>query len=162
MPDLSTLALFTTAASALCYIIAIIRISSSIHAASQLASQDQPSAANLPGRPPWGILAAILHFTTIGLMTMEYQGLSSSFFDALSITAFIVVTMSLIAQSHYVLRALLIPVFAIATICLALASLFAHHTTIVATSTGMLTHILSSIIAYSLLSLATLQALALR
>lgn len=162
MPDLSTLALFTTAASALCYIIAIIRISSSIHAASQLASQDQPSAANLPGRPPWGILGAILHFTTIGLMTMEYQGLSSSFFDALSITAFIVVTMSLIAQSHYVLRALLIPVFAIATICLALASLFAHHTTIVATSTGMLMHILSSIIAYSLLSLATLQALALQ
>lgn len=157
MTDISTLTLITTFSSVLCYAIAVVQLLISHRASSQ---QEQTPAK--PAFPIWGLLGAVLHLLTITLDAIDHQGLSSSLFDALSITAFIVISMGLIAQTRYPLRAMLLPAFIIAIACLILASCYSDHRPILATSPGMLTHILSSIIAYSLLSLATLLALTLQ
>ena len=151
MTDLPTLAILASISAAVCYALAIVQL---LMATRSNLEQQQTQAF-----PIWGLAGAIFHLTTIAINTIEHQGLSSSLFDALSITAFIVMSMGLVAQTRYTLRAMLLPAFIIAIICLILASSYSHHTPILATSPGMLTHILSSIIAYSLLSLATLLAL---
>lgn len=155
MTDFSTAALICTLGASLCYLAASWQL-------FKIAQQPADQVDTAPSIPIWGLLGAVLHFATLAMHTEQNQGVSSSFFDALSITAFIVVSLGLLAQTRYTLRALLIPIFLIAVICLLLASLADHHTPIVADSPGMLTHILSSIIAYSLLSLATVQAIALQ
>lgn len=161
MTEISPLSLAIMLGSAICYAIAVLQLVKSVTGNNHAAGAS--SGANTgSGIPLWGALGAALHLISIAITATENQGLSSSFFDALSITAFIVVTMSLIAQTRYPIRALLIPVFIIAGLCLSLANLYGHHSPIVASSKGMLTHILSSIIAYSLLSLATVHALALQ
>lgn len=157
MTDISTLTLITTFSSVLCYAIAVVQLFISHRANPQ---QEQTPAKQ--AFPVLGLLGAVLHLLTITLDAIDHQGLSSSLFDALSITAFIVISMGLIAQTRYPLRAMLLPAFIIAIACLILASCYSDHTPILATSPGMLTHILSSIIAYSLLSLATLLALTLQ
>jgi ABC-type uncharacterized transport system permease subunit len=149
MTDLSTLATLTTISASACYALAIM----------QLLIVTRSNANQHQAFPLWGLAGVVFHFLTITLNTIEHQGLSSSLFDALSITGFIVMSMGLIAQTRYTLRAMLLPAFVIAIMCLVLANSYSHHTPILATSPGMLTHILSSIIAYSLLSLATLLAL---
>jgi ABC-type uncharacterized transport system permease subunit len=154
MTDLSTLTIIATTSAAACYAIAIVQL--------LMATRSNASPKQTQAFPYWGLTGAALHLATIAISTIEHQGLSSSLFDALSITAFIVMSMGLIAQTRYMLRAMLIPAFIIAIICLVLASSYSHHTPILATSSGMLTHILSSIIAYSLLSIATLLALTLQ
>ena len=151
MTDLSTIALLTASTAILCYALAALQ-----------GFKSAQSTSGPPALSRWSVLAALLHLLTITVHAVEDHGLSSSFFDALSITAFIVVAMSLLTQIRHALGALLAVIFIIAIAALALASLFAHHTPIVASSSGMLTHILSSIIAYSLLSLATVQAIALQ
>ena len=156
MSDLPTLAILTTISCVACYAIAIVQLLMGIRSNAQ-----QQTLAKQPF-PVWGLVGAALHLLTISIHAIEHQGLSSSLFDALSITAFIVISMGLIAQTRYTLRAMLLPAFIIAIVCLILASSYSHHTPILATSSGMLTHILSSIIAYSLLSLATLLALTLQ
>ena len=154
MTDLSTLTTIATTSAAVCYAIAIAQL--------LMATRSNASPKQTQAFPFWGLAGAALHLVTIAISTIEHQGLSSSLFDALSITAFIVMSMGLIAQTRYMLRAMLIPAFIIAIICLILANSYSHHTPILATSSGMLTHILSSIIAYSLLSIATLLALTLQ
>lgn len=160
MTDISPLSIAIMLGSIAGYAIAVVLLARSI-----IASNSINATANANpniGMPLWGALAAALHLITIAIVAVENQGLSSSFFDALSITAFIVVVVGLITQMRYPIGVLLIPVFIIAGLCLALANLYGHHSPIIASSKGMLTHILSSIIAYSLLSLATVQALALQ
>lgn len=160
MTDISPLSIAIMLGSIAGYAIAVVLLARSI-----IASNSINATANANpniGMPLWGALAAALHLVTIAIVAVENQGLSSSFFDALSITAFIVVVVGLITQMRYPIGVLLIPVFIIAGFCLALANLYGHHSPIIASSKGMLTHILSSIIAYSLLSLATVQALALQ
>jgi len=154
MTDLPTLAILATISAAVCYALATVQL---LMVMQSNANQQQTQAF-----PIWGLAGAVFHLLTISLNTIQHQGLSSSLFDALSITAFIIMSMGLIAQTRYTLRAMLLPAFIIAIICLILASSYSHHTPILATSPGMLTHILSSIIAYSLLSLATLLALTLK
>ena len=151
--DLPTLAILTTISCVICYAIATVQLLITIKGNTN--NQEQPF-------PVWGAVGALLHLLTLVIHAIEHQGLSSSLFDALSITAFIVISMGLIAQTRYTLRAMLLPTFVIAIACLILANSYSHHTPILATSSGMLTHILSSIIAYSLLSIATLLALTLQ
>ena len=146
----ATLSTILSLTGALAYVLAGARL---------IADSENTARVSIPR---WGLIAVALHTASIISASLQYQGVSSSFFDALSITALIVVATTLACQLKQAVTALLIPVFFIAAICLAQASFFSHHTPISATSSGMLVHILSSIIAYSLLSLATLQALALQ
>jgi len=157
MSNLPTLAILTTISCVICYAIAVVQLLMTVgsNARQQQTLAEQPF-------PVWGLIGAVFHLLTITIHAVEHQGLSSSLFDALSMTAFIVISMGLIAQTRYTLRAMLLPAFIIAIACLILASSYSHHTPILATSSGMLTHILSSIIAYSLLCIAMLLALILQ
>lgn len=150
------LANIATLACMLFYLIAVIQLLANLSKSSKTVTDSSSPV------PAWGLIGAVMHFVVIFFDAKQNQGLSSSFFDALSITAFIVVNMCLIAQTRYPLRILFIPVFLISIICVGMANRVSLHIPIVATSPGMLTHILSSIIAYSLLSIVTLQAMALQ
>ena len=108
------------------------------------------------------IIAIAAHLLALSFQVIDNQGFSSSFFDALSITALIMVLAAVTPLRSRPVASLLIPVYLFAAACVLLSTLFQKHTVIVATSNGMLTHILSSIIAYSLLSIATVQALTLQ
>ena len=114
MTDLSTLTILATISASACYALAIVQL---LIVTRSNANQQQTQAF-----PLWGLAGAVLHLLTIALNTIEHQGLSSSLFDALSITAFIIMSMGLIAQTRYTLRAMLLPAFIIAIICLVLAN----------------------------------------
>ncbi len=152
MIDLSTITTITALAGSLAYLLAAL---------SALRTMKSKSEIN-QSLPIWGLVGASLHLANIVSVAIAYNGLSSSFFDALSITAFIVVAMTLIAQLRHSVIALLFLVFVVASFCIALTAFLPHHSPITAPSAGILTHILSSIVAYSLLSLATAQAIILQ
>ena len=145
-----------TLACMLFYLIAVIQLLANLSQTSKTVTDSSSPV------PLLGLIGAVMHFIVILIDAQQNQGLSSSFFDALSITAFIVVSMCLIAQTRYPLRVLFIPIFLISIVCVAMANRVSLHIPIVASSPAMLTHILSSIIAYSLLCIAALQAVALQ
>lgn len=109
-----------------------------------------------------GLLAALLHACIIGVEWATHGGLSSSFFDALSGSALIVVLITLALQFSQHLAALLLPVYLIAALSVALAAGFGHYSPINASSPGLLLHISSAITGYGLLCLAALYALVVR
>ncbi len=139
----------TSIAGVLCYALAAWQLWRS------LRSDHRPAAR----APAIAYLAALLHGASIVFIGVRFGGLSASFFDALSIAAFLIVVSAFISLRQQAYSPLLLPVFVIALTSMLLGLAFATHTPIVAESAGMLLHILSSIIAYSLLSLATLHAL---
>ena len=112
--------------------------------------------------PIWGLIGAIMHFVVICLDVADNKGISNGLFDILSITAFFVVNMCLVVQVKYPLRVLLIPVLTISIICVALANRISFYIPIEAKSGGSVIHILTSIIAYSLLCIVLLQAIAIQ
>ena len=135
-------------AGVLCYGLAAFQLWRSLH------SQAIPSGV----APTSGFIATLLHGASIVFISMNFGGLSASFFDALSIAAFVIVVSALAGVRQQNHSPLLLPVFVIALLSMLLNIAFSTHTPIAAESPGMLVHILSSIIAYSLLSLATLHA----
>lgn len=109
-----------------------------------------------------GSIAALFHLLFTVIDTTSHHGISTSFFDALSVTSLIVVITALLTQIKQPIDALMVPIFLTAAICLALSALTIKHSPITASSPGMLVHILSSIVGYSLLSLAAAQAILLQ
>ncbi|MGB5324369.1 MAG: cytochrome c biogenesis protein CcsA [Pseudomonadales bacterium] len=106
-----------------------------------------------------GTLAAVLHASFVALGWLAYGGLSSSFFDAVSLSALIVVIVTLLYQYSRQLAALLLPVYLTAALSVALAAGLGHYQPIDAASPGMMTHIITSITGYGLLCVAALYAL---
>ena len=90
------------------------------------------------------------------------SGLSASFFDVLSMTALVIVSVSLATAFRFPVGSLLPPIFVIAASSLALAAGSHERAPIQAESGGMLAHIICAIVGYSLLSIAALQAIALQ
>ena len=121
--------------------------------------QAQPPAGKTP--IALGALAVLLHGLALLKTGYSNGGLSSSFFDALSLTALIVVVATMISQFSQRILTLLVPVYIFAGVCVIAAALFGHHSPINASSTGMHIHIVSSIVAYSVLFVAALHALVL-
>jgi len=112
--------------------------------------------------PIWSLIGAIMHFIVICLDVISNKGISNGLFDILSITAFFVVNICLVVQVKYPLRVLLIPVLTISIICIGLANRINFYIPIEAKSGGSVIHILTSIIAYSLLCIVLLQAIAIQ
>lgn len=112
--------------------------------------------------PFWSLIGAIMHFIVISLDIASNQGVNNSLFGILSITAFFVVNICLVVQAKYPLRILLIPVLTISIICVGLANRINFYIPIGVTSSGSIIHILTSIIAYSLLCIVLLQAIAIQ
>ena len=150
MPDALTIMLQAVSiAGIVCYAIAAIQLWNGLRSTSPTSGLAPTSA----------FLAALLHGAGIVYIALNFGGLSTSFFDALSIAAFIIVLAAFTSLRQQSYSPLLLPVFVIALLSLVLNLAFATHTPLVADSLGMLFHIVSSIIAYVLLSLATLHAL---
>jgi len=107
-----------------------------------------------------GKLSALLHLATVSAAIFMHNSVSISFFDALSLTALIVVLVTFITQMNLHAPTLLAPVFLFSAIALAVSLLWGYHVPIVTHSSGMLLHIIFSITAYALLCLAAIQAIA--
>ena len=105
-------------------------------------------------------VAVLCHFTTLSLSAWEKQGIDFSFFHTASIISLIIVFMLLLASFSRPVEKLGIALFPIAALTLVLDA--ANPSNVQTTheySLAMNTHILSSIIAFSLLTIAAFQAL---
>lgn len=106
-------------------------------------------------------LAVSSHIGYIGLLCAEHQGFHFSFFNTGSLIAVIVSLLLLIAALNKPVEKLGIALFPISALMLAL-TLFFNDTTTMSNHShnwAMNLHILSSIIAFSLLNIAALQAI---
>jgi ABC-type uncharacterized transport system permease subunit len=106
-------------------------------------------------------LAVSSHIIYIGLLCAQHQGFKYSFFNTSSLIALIVSLLLLVAALNKPVEKLGIALFPISAVMLLLALLFSNDT--VSTPQhydwAMNLHILSSIIAFSLLNIAALQAI---
>lgn len=87
------------------------------------------------------------------------QGLDLSFYNSLLIAAIVVCTLLLVTSTIKPVEYLGLIVLPITIICLGLNILFLRPSTPVALNAGIQTHIISSIIAFSILCLAAVQAI---
>ena len=105
-------------------------------------------------------VAVLAHFVTLSLSAWEKRGIDFSFFHTASIISLIIVFMLLITSFSRPVEKLGIALFPIAALMLILD--VAYPSTVKTTqeySFAMNTHILSSIIAFSLLTIAAFQSL---
>ncbi len=144
MPEASTLTNFTLHLAALSYLAG---------AGALLIGGARHSAAL-----PAGVLGALLHLFGLAATLFLHQSLSSSFYDALSMTALIVVAATLGSQWSHPTRVVLVPLYSLAALFVLASIYFGHYHPIVAPSRGILLHIVSSISAYALLCAAALYA----
>lgn len=146
MPEASTLTIFTLLPAALLYLVA---------AGRQLTA----GQANAPASPHLiGLVALFLHFIGLSSALLVNHSLSSSFFDALSFTALIVVIATLSAQWKQPTRIILVPLYSLSALFILLSLFLGHYRPIEAPSYGVLLHVISSITAYALLCAAALYA----
>ena len=105
-------------------------------------------------------LGILIHAYLLYIRLFGENGLELSFFTVFSLVTWVITTMILLAAWRQPVESLAIGVLPIATLAvvLRLASDKAHHLS-TALSAGLEIHIITSIIAYSLLSLAALQAI---
>lgn len=105
-------------------------------------------------------LAVLLHSLYIGFSFHTFNGINFSFFSTASLVAMVVTLVLLIAALNKPVEKLGIVLFPIAAVMLILDISFpALHYPIHTYTWAMSTHILSSIIAFSLLNIAALQAI---
>ncbi len=108
--------------------------------------------------PAWA--AVIIHFAYLTVISMQYHRIDFSFFNMASITSAIITLLLLLAGISKPIEKLGIAIFPIALSMLALSMAFPGKERILQNySWQMSTHILSSVIAFSLLSIAALQAI---
>jgi len=102
----------------------------------------------------------LIHAYLLYIRLFSSNGLELSFFTVFSLVSWVITTMILIAAWREPVENLAIGVFPIAALALVLrlTSNKVHHLS-TALSPGLETHIVTSIIAYALLSLAALQAI---
>lgn len=106
-----------------------------------------------------GWLATGLHSMEIAHLIQQYQGFSFSFFNIASFIACLVSLLLLLAAIGKPIEKLGIIIFPIAAAMLGLNLAFPNHTAITPEYSGPLyLHILTSIIAFSLLNIAAIQA----
>lgn len=143
MPEASTLTIFTLLPAAVLYLAAAGR--------QFTADEAKQSAPHLIG-----LIALILHFIGLSSALLVHHSLSSSFFDALSFTALIVVIATLSAQWKHPTRIILVPLYSLSALFILLSLFLGHYHPIEAPSYGVLLHVISSITAYALLCAAAL------
>ena len=119
---------------------------------------NQSQMPRLPFYLAWA--AVISHLFYTGIIFFQNNGFSFSFFSTSSLIAMIVALLLLIAAINKPIEKLGVALFPIAALMLGLAVNFADKTpTLAQHNWAMSTHILTSIIAFSLLNIAALQAI---
>lgn len=107
-----------------------------------------------------GLLAATLHAVTVYKGVLITEGLNLSFFLALSFTSWVAATIILFSALRQPIENLGIAVFPFAALSLMVQGYQGGHDVLIASATpGLEAHILISVISYSLLTLAALQAI---
>lgn len=108
--------------------------------------------------PGWS--AVLLHFIYIGVISIQQNGLNFSFFSIGSTISAIIALLLLLASLNKAIEKLGIAIFPLAILMLALAMLFPDQGhSLNNHSWQMNAHIFSSIVAFSLLNIAALQAI---
>ncbi len=108
--------------------------------------------------PAW--LAVVLHFSYTFSLFVQKQSLNFSLFSTASIISSLIALLLLLASLNKPVEKLGLAIFPIASIALLISLLFPNQEyDIQINSWQMSTHILSSIIAFSLLNIAALQAI---
>jgi ABC-type uncharacterized transport system permease subunit len=107
-----------------------------------------------------GLIAATLHAVTVYSGIIISEGLNLSFFLALSFTSWVAATLILLSSLRQPMENLGIAVFPFAALSLLLQRYPEDHGVLIASAApGLEVHILISVISYSLLTLAALQAI---
>lgn len=106
-----------------------------------------------------GFVALLVHAISLFLQLFSDQGLSLGFFNAASLIAWLVVSLTLVSSFRAPVMTLLLSLYPLALVTVLLAALLPDHGTIfVADRHGLIVHILLSILAYGILSIAAFQA----
>ncbi|HDZ56042.1 MAG TPA: inner membrane protein YpjD [Pseudomonas xinjiangensis] len=106
-----------------------------------------------------GVFALAVHALSLYLQLSAGPGLSLGLFNAASLIAWLVIALALIASFRAPVASLLIGLFPLALVTCLLALLLPDHGTIlIAGQPGLLVHILLSILAYGILTIAAFQA----
>jgi ABC-type uncharacterized transport system permease subunit len=106
-----------------------------------------------------GLAAIFIHGSLLYPAIMTAEGLNLGIFYAASLVAFTAALLLLLATFVEPVENLGIPVFPVAAICIALTMIFPETHIVPSSSWQLDSHILSSLLAYSILGLAVLQAL---
>jgi ABC-type uncharacterized transport system permease subunit len=106
-----------------------------------------------------GLIAAVLHAVTVYRGVMLTEGLNFSFFLALSFTSWVVSSLILFSAVRQPMENLGIAVFPFAALSLLLQGYQGGQEVLIDATPGLEAHILISVVAYSLLTLAALQAI---
>lgn len=105
-------------------------------------------------------MGALAHFSYVALIFVQYQGLNFSFFNTSVLITWVIVLLLLIATLDKPVEKLGIALFPLAAILISLDMIFPEKSHPLATHHWQMNlHILSSIIAFSLLNIAALQAI---
>jgi len=109
-----------------------------------------------------GTLALIFHAATLYPVVLARGGINLGVFNAASLVAWIIVVFILITSLRQSVQNLAIVIMPLAALCIALDLVFPSQLIIpVSASPGLQMHILFSVLAYSILAIAALQALVL-
>jgi ABC-type uncharacterized transport system permease subunit len=116
-------------------------------------------AVNANLRRAIGLLALLVHGGSLYLQLITETGLALGFFNAASIVAWLVIAVTLVSSFRAPVLSLLLGLYPLAVITVLLAWLFPGHGSLLVTGEGMLVaHILLSILAYGILTIAAFQA----
>jgi len=138
------------------YLLAAARISTSLLKRQDFTGRRKQTALSL------GALATLLHAATLYPVVITGGSINLGVFNAGSLVAWIIAVVILIASLRQPVQNLAIVIMPLAALCIALDLVFPSHLIIpVSASPGLQLHILFSVLAYSILTIAALQALVL-
>jgi len=107
----------------------------------------------------FGILALIFHAVVLYQSLFTAAGINLGFFNAASLVAWVIALLLILSLPHKPIENLIIIFFPIAALTIALAAIFHSERFLTSEVFGVQVHVLSSILAYSLLSLSAFQAI---
>ncbi|UAW97785.1 cytochrome c biogenesis protein CcsA [Halopseudomonas nanhaiensis] len=106
-----------------------------------------------------GLAALLIHAISLYVELSRGPGLSLGFFNAASLIAWLVIALTLASSLRAPTASLLLGLFPLGAVTAVLSSLLPDHGAIrIAGQEGLLTHILLSILAYGILTIAAFQA----
>lgn len=106
-----------------------------------------------------GLVALLAHAGSLYLQLITEAGLALGFFNAGSLVAWLIIAITLVSSFRAPVLSLLLGLYPLAVVTVLLALLFPGHGTRLAAGEGMLVaHILLSILAYGILTIAAFQA----
>lgn len=109
----------------------------------------------------FGTAALLLHTLAVYLILHPGQGIQLSFFPVSSLIAWLIAGLVLLSSLKKPLHNLFVIVFPLAAFCIVLASMIPITADAKPYAIGLVIHILSSILAYSIFTIAAIQALSL-